>query len=165
MIQIKDQPGRRTMIRQTLQERAMRLTTRTSLALQTLMYCAANPGQTVRKHDAAIACHASENHLAQVIHALSLTGFLTTVRGRSGGLRLARDPSKIAVGDVVRKFESPLPFAPCMENGDTCHLSACCRLKCAFDDALTAFHAVLDRVTLEDLVKDNTELKKLMQFA
>lgn len=144
----------------------MRLTTRTNLALRTLMFCAANPGRIVRKHDAALACNASENHLAQVIHALSLAGFLTTVRGRAGGLRLARDPAQIVVGDVVRKFESVLPFAPCMEpGGGDCPLAGCCRLKCALADALEAFHAVLDRVTLADLVDENDALSTLLRVA
>jgi Rrf2 family transcriptional regulator, nitric oxide-sensitive transcriptional repressor len=144
----------------------MRLTTRTNLALRTLMFCAANPGRTVRKHDAAVACNASENHLAQVIHALSLAGFLTTVRGRSGGLRLARDPALIVVGDVVRKFESSLPFAPCMDiGGGDCPLAGCCRLKCALVEALNAFHGALDRFTLADLVRDNDPLTTLLRVA
>lgn len=144
----------------------MRLTTRTNLALRTLMFSAANPGRTLRKHDAAIACNASENHLAQVIHGLALAGFLTTLRGRSGGLRLARDPAQITVGDVVRRFESVLPFAPCMEaEGGDCPLVGCCRLTCAFTEALEAFHAVLDRVTLADLVQGNDGLTSVLRVA
>ena len=70
----------------------MRLTTRTNLAMRTLMFCAVNPGQIVRKHEVATACGASENHLAQVIHLLARKGYIKTQRGRSGGLMLARAP-------------------------------------------------------------------------
>ncbi len=81
----------------------MRLTTRTNLAMRTLMYCAANPGRIARKHDVAVTCDASENHLAQVINQLARHGFIKTQRGRLGGFVLARAPEDIAVGEVFRK--------------------------------------------------------------
>jgi Rrf2 family nitric oxide-sensitive transcriptional repressor len=144
----------------------MRLTIRTNLALRTLMFCAANPGKTVRKHDAAVVCNASANHLAQVIHGLALAGFLTTVRGRSGGLRLSRPASQIVLGDVVRQFESFLPFTPCMDITErNCPLAGCCRLKCAFSEALEAFYGSLDRLTLADLVHENDNLTRLLHVA
>lgn len=144
----------------------MRLTIRTNLAMRTLMYCAVNEGRTVRKHAVAEACAASENHLAQVIHGLALAGFLTTQRGRSGGLRLARPAAQITVGSVLRTFEAGVPFAECMESGGgNCPLRACCRLKCVFAAALEAFYASLDRVTLADLVQDNADLAGLLRAA
>ncbi len=91
----------------------MRLTTRTNLAMRTLMFCAINEGRVVRKAEVAAACNASENHLAQVIHGLAQKGFLRTVRGRCGGLALGRPAEKIVVGDVFRTFESNLPFTEC----------------------------------------------------
>ncbi|QYK40079.1 MAG: Rrf2 family transcriptional regulator [Paracoccaceae bacterium] len=142
----------------------MRLTIRTNLALRTLMFCAVNNDRTVRKHEVAVACRGSENHLAQVIHALAIAGFLTTVRGRAGGLRLARPATAITVGDVVRKFEGPVPFAPCMDPGDTsCPLIGCCRLTCVLAAALEAFHAALDRVTVADLVDGNAPLADILR--
>jgi Rrf2 family nitric oxide-sensitive transcriptional repressor len=145
---------------------AMRLTTRTNLAMRTLMFCAVNTGRTVRKHEVAEACNASENHLAQVIHALAQAGFLHTVRGRSGGLQLARDAATIRVGEVIRTFEASVPFTECMDGGEgNCPLVACCRLKCVIVDALEAFYATLDKVTLEDLVAGNTGLDALLRVA
>ncbi len=84
----------------------MRLTTRTNLAMRTLMFCAVNDGRVVRKHEVAEACNGSENHLAQVIHLLAQHGFLRTVRGRSGGLQLGRSVDDIRVGEVFRTFEA-----------------------------------------------------------
>ena len=72
------------------EQEPMRLTTRTNLAIRTLMYCAANPGVVVRKSDIAKACDASENHLGQVIHLLAQLKFIVTHRGRFGGMTLAR---------------------------------------------------------------------------
>ncbi len=103
----------------------MRLTIRTSLAMRALMYCAANPGRTVRKHDIAEACKAcrvSENHLAQVVHALGQKGFLATQRGRSGGLRLGRPMQDITVGQVFRALEAEVPFAECFGADTECPL-------------------------------------------
>ncbi|WP_434612770.1 RrF2 family transcriptional regulator [Tabrizicola sp. M-4] len=144
----------------------MRLTTRTSLAMRTLMFCAVNPDRTVRKHEVAEACNASENHLAQVIHLLAQKKFLRTVRGRSGGLMLGRPAEKITVGEVFRDFEAVLPFAECFSGREnTCPLASACRLQCLLSDALKAFYAELDRVSVADLVAGNTELKALLSVA
>jgi len=144
----------------------MRLTTRTNLAMRTLMFCAVNPGRTVRKTEVAAACNASENHLAQVIHLLAQKKFLHTVRGRSGGLMLGRPPEEITVGQVFREFEAVLPFTECFSGDEcTCPLVACCRLKGVLADALRAFYAELDRVSLADLVRENHPLHSLLQVA
>jgi Rrf2 family nitric oxide-sensitive transcriptional repressor len=144
----------------------MRLTTRTNLAMRTLMFCAVNDGRVVRKHEVAEACNASENHLAQVIHLLAQRGFLKTVRGRAGGLRLGRGVDDIRVGEVFRVFESKLPFTECMDTTENrCPLINCCRLKCALADALDQFYASLDRLSLRDMVNENGELEGLLKVA
>lgn len=144
----------------------MRLTTRTSLAMRTLMLCAANPDRLVRKQEVAIACKASENHLAQVIHLLGQHGFLETRRGRGGGVRLARHPDAITAGQVFRTFEAVLPFADCFETkGGSCTLAGNCRLSCVLSEAVEAFYARLDRVTLTDLVSGNAPLAQILRVA
>ncbi|MDR5653792.1 RrF2 family transcriptional regulator [Ruixingdingia sedimenti] len=141
----------------------MRLTIRTNLAMRVLMYCAVNPGQTVRKQDIAARCNASENHLAQVIHSLGLLGFIKTHRGRGGGMQLARDAAEISVGSVMRAMEGDLPFTECFAGGgNTCPLSGSCRLSCVLADAVEAFYAQLDRQTVADLVKDNKGLEAVL---
>ncbi|WP_022703532.1 RrF2 family transcriptional regulator [Pseudorhodobacter ferrugineus] len=141
----------------------MRLTIRTNLAMRTLMFCAVNAERTVRKAEIAEACNASENHLAQVIHKLALAGFITTIRGRLGGLKLRRAPRLVGVGEVVRHFEGAVPFLDCMvEDKEPCPFVRFCELKCAFADALDAFYASLDRLTLADLIENNTEMKRLL---
>lgn len=144
---------------------AMRLTTRTNLAMRTLMFCAANPGRIVRKHEVALACAASENHLAQVIHLLARAGFLKTLRGRSGGLMLGLAADAITVGAVFRCFEAVLPFTECSEESSTCPLVAACRLKCLLAEAVEGFYARLDAVSLSDLVGGNTALQGLLRVA
>lgn len=144
----------------------MRLTTRTNLAMRTLMFCAVNDGRVVRKHEVAEACNASENHLAQVIHLLAQKGFLRTVRGRAGGLTLGRPMDSIRVGDVFRTFESSLPFTECFEGGEnSCPLVSCCRLKCVLAEAVEAFYGTLDKYSLRDMVEGNGALVGLLKVA
>ncbi len=144
-------------------EVAMRLTTRTNLAMRALMYCAVNNGRIVRKHDIATACDVSENHLAQVIHALGQKGFLTTRRGRSGGLMLGRPMERITLGQVFRALEAEVPFAECFQpGGGACPLRGVCKLKCVMAQAVEAFYARLDTVTLADLVAGNDGLQELL---
>lgn len=144
----------------------MRLTTRTNLAMRTLMFCAVNPDRIVRKHEVAEACGASENHLAQVIHLLARKGYIKTQRGRAGGLTLARAPEKIGVGEVFRAFEAVLPFTECTEERQaTCPLAGCCKLKCVLEEALAAFYARLDASSLADLIRENDGLVRLLKVA
>lgn len=143
----------------------MRVTIRTSLALRALMYCAVNPGRIVRKHDIAEACKVSENHLAQVVHALGQQGFLSTLRGRSGGLTLGRPMAEITVGQVFRALEAAVPLTECQAGIGDCPLRGCCRLRCVLAEALDAFYARLDQVTLADLVTDNASLEHLLRAA
>lgn len=144
----------------------MRLTTRTNLAMRVLMFCAVNPGRIVRKHEIAEACNASENHLAQVVNTLGQLGFVETLRGRAGGMQLARPMGAIRVGEVFRAFETGVPFAECFDaEHNTCPLTACCRLRQALAAALEAFYAALDGLTLAELVEGNTQLEHLLALA
>ena len=93
----------------------MRLTTRTNLAARILMACAVNDGATVRTAEIAKRCNASAHHLLQVVNLLQVNGFVETIRGRSGGLRLARPMARISIGEVFRVFEAGVPFAECFD--------------------------------------------------
>lgn len=141
----------------------MRLTTRTNLAMRALMFCAVNPDRTVRKSEIAQACNASLNHLGLVINLLGQQGFIATTRGRNGGVRLARPARDISVGEVCRTLESDVPFAECFDGAENkCPLAACCRLRGALCNALEAFYASLDAVSLAELTEDNEALCNLL---
>ncbi|MGR6467122.1 RrF2 family transcriptional regulator [Rhizobium sp. PAMB 3182] len=142
----------------------MRLTTRTNLAIRTLMYCAVNRETIVRKSDIALACNASENHLGQVVRLLAQHDLLDATRGRNGGMQLARRPEEIGIGAVFRLFEADLPFAECFSPSNTCPLVEACWLRNAIRDAVSAFYASLDRVTLADLVNGNEALAVLLRL-
>ena len=142
----------------------MRLTT--NLAARVLMFCAVNDGRIVRTAEIAERCNASLNHLLQVVHLLQEHGFVETLRGRSGGLRLARPMAEISIGAVFRVMESGAPFAECFDAAtNTCPLTATCRLRGWLKKALDAFFAELDRATLADLVQGNCGLAGLLDMA
>lgn len=145
---------------------AMRLTIRTNLAMRVLMHCAVNMDRKVRKTDIATACNASENHLAQVIHALGQKGFVITMRGRGGGLQLARAPEEISVGALFRAMESGVPLTECFSDVENkCPLSGVCRLHCVLQEAIEAFYQRLDQISLADLVRDNKPLEAILRAA
>ena len=142
----------------------MRLTTRTNLATRVLMFCAVNEGRVVRTAEIAECCNASLNHLLQVVNLLQEHGFVETLRGRAGGLRLARPMERISIGEVFRVFESGVPFAECFDpQSNTCPLAATCRLRGFLFKALEAFYHELDMVTLKDLVQGNCGLHALLE--
>jgi Rrf2 family transcriptional regulator, nitric oxide-sensitive transcriptional repressor len=141
----------------------MRLTTKTNLAARVLMACALNRGKTLRTAEIAEVSNASLNHLLQVVNGLQAHGFVETLRGRHGGLRLARAPEQISMGSVFRVFEAGHPFAECFdEESNTCPLSTDCRLRGYIARALEAFYHELDMVTLDDLTRGNCGLAALL---
>jgi Rrf2 family nitric oxide-sensitive transcriptional repressor len=141
----------------------MRLTTKTNLAARVLMACAINDRVILRSAQIAKTCNASLNHLLQVVNALQANGFIETIRGRSGGLRLARPPAQISIGDVFRVFEAGTPFAECFApETNTCPLSQTCRLRGYVARAVEAFYHEMDLVSLEDLTKGNCGLAALL---
>ena len=141
----------------------MRITKRTNIAVRLLMFCATHRDRLVTKSQVAEVCNISENHLAQVVNQLSQLGYVTTQRGRNGGLILSRDPKEIVIGDVFRDVEGDLPMVECFADVDnTCPLTNACRLREALSRAAESFYAALDDVTLESLTCDNVELEKIL---
>ncbi len=143
----------------------MRLTTRTNLATRVLMSCAVNDGAVLRSSDIATRTNASLNHMLQVVNTLQEHGFIETIRGRTGGIRLARAATLISMGDVFRIFEGRIAFAECFdETSNTCPLVGSCRLRSYLTRALEAFFHEMDLVTLADLVTGNCGLTALLSL-
>ncbi|WP_127145345.1 iron-responsive transcriptional regulator RirA [Pelagibacterium montanilacus] len=130
----------------------MRLTRQSSYALRTLMYCSINSPDLSRVSDVAKAYGISELFLFKLIKPLVENRLLETVRGRHGGIRLAKPASEITLLDVVKLTEENFALAECFEGGDTsCPLVAGCDLNSALHEALEAFFAVLRSYTIADL--------------
>lgn len=141
----------------------MRLTVYTDYALRVLMYLAVHTDPMPTIAEIASTFGISRNHLVKVAYDLGQTGYIETVRGRRGGLRLAQAPADIRVGDVVRRTEPDLALVPCFEPIRTaCVLSPECRLRGALHQAQAAFLEALDRFTLADLVSNRAALASLL---
>ncbi len=129
----------------------MRLTTLSDFSLRMLMYLACQPDRLCTISEIAAAYGISEAHLMKVTHQLGLQGFVETVRGKGGGLRLARPPADIGLGDVVRDTEPDFRLAECFADDSQCVLTGACRLQVALHGALGAFMNHLDGFTLADI--------------
>ena len=131
----------------------MRLTAYTDYALRTLMYLGLNRDRLVTIQDIAELHGISKNHLMKVVHKLGLSGMVETVRGRNGGLKLKKEPAEINIGDVVRNTETDFFMAECFDREkNSCVYAPSCALKGVLGSATTAYLAVLDGVTLDDLI-------------
>jgi Rrf2 family nitric oxide-sensitive transcriptional repressor len=141
----------------------MQLTSFTDYALRVLIYAAARPGQRILTTDVATAFGISRHHVVKVVNELQHLGYLSTVRGRTGGFMLARDAALIQLGEVVRRTEGTLALVECFDGTtNTCPLSRACGLKGALRKAFDAFLTVLDGYSLADLVSEPQWVARLI---
>lgn len=132
----------------------MRLTTFSDYAFRVLIYLGTAPQGLATIADIATAYGVSENHLMKVVHHLARLGYVETVRGKGGGMRLARPAAEINVGEVLRATEDGFDLVDCMGEGESdCRIARACALKGALGEAVSAFLEVLDSYTLADLVR------------
>lgn len=130
----------------------MHITQHTDYALRVLIYLGANDHRLATIQEISERFDVSRSHLMKVVNQLIRHGYVEGLRGKGGGLRLSRPAAQIGVGKVVRHMEHDLALAECFETDSQCLLTGSCQLRGALSDALDAFLASLDRVTLADLV-------------
>lgn len=133
----------------------MRLTAFTDYSLRVLLYLAVQPPQrraTIAEIAQAFAV--SEHHLTKVVHLLGKAGLLANLRGRGGGLALARPAAAINLAEVVRATEGPAILAECFDpESNQCVITRGCRLRDVLDEAGRAFESVLEKYSVADLVQ------------
>jgi Rrf2 family transcriptional regulator, nitric oxide-sensitive transcriptional repressor len=144
----------------------MRLTVYTDYSLRLLMYLALKDDGLATIEEIAKSYGISKNHLMKVAHQLGVAGYVDTVRGRHGGLRLAKPAKSIGLGEVVRHTEPDMAIVMCFEpvNAD-CAVLPHCVLRKALQRARAAFTNVLDDYTLNDLVKPRASLQAMLAIA
>ena len=141
----------------------MQLTRQTNYAIRIMMYCAANEGRLSRIPEIASAYSVSELFLFKILQPLVEHRLVETVRGRNGGVKLARPAAELTLFDVIRVTEENFAMAECFENDAAeCPLVDSCALNSALREALNAFFAVLERYTIDDLVKERPNLRSLL---
>jgi Rrf2 family transcriptional regulator, nitric oxide-sensitive transcriptional repressor len=143
----------------------MRLTLQTDYALRILMFAGIRGDRLSNIDEIVSQFDISEGHVMKVVHRLGQRGYLQTIRGKNGGMRLARKPSLIGVGAVVRDMEEELGVVGCLQGEkDFCRIERCCVLRGALHEATNAFLAVLDRFTIADLIKPDRSIAKLLDI-
>lgn len=141
----------------------MKLTKQTDYAFRILMFCAASGERLSRISDISRVYGASEPFLFKILQPLVEASIVETVRGRNGGIRLARKPSQISLGEVARLTEENFTIAECFERETSnCPLLDNCQLTLALREALNAFMLVLDRYTIDDLAKPSAAVRTLL---
>ena len=136
----------------------MRLTLWTDYALRTLIFVGAKSGRLATIAEIAQSFDISKAHLMKVVNRLGQQGYLDTVRGKGGGIRLARSPAEIRVGAVVRETEEDLAVMGCLAETGFCRIEGCCVLRRALREATLAFLQTLDGYTLADLLEPTAQL-------
>jgi Rrf2 family transcriptional regulator, nitric oxide-sensitive transcriptional repressor len=142
----------------------MQLTLHADYALRVLIQVAVADGKLITINDIAESFNISKQHLMKVVSDLSQKGYLDTVRGRNGGIRLRRPPHEINVGQVVRDTEDNLAVIGCLGQRGYCLIERACVLRGALHDATAAFLAVLDKYTLADLIRPQSALASLLLY-
>lgn len=137
----------------------MRLTRYTDFAMRVLLYLGRQPGQLAPISEIAGAYGISQNHLMKVVNDLVNAGYLESVRGRHGGIRLARPPAQINVGALVRHTEDDFDLVDC----GSCLIASACGLTSVLDEALLAFFKVLDGYSLADVLARRGDFSHLLR--
>ena len=136
----------------------MRLTLYTDYALRVLIHLALNDDRLCSISEVSRTYDASHSHLMKVVNSLANDRFIETVRGRSGGMRLARPADQIRVGDVVRRTEEGFNLADC----SGCALSPACGLTGVLAEGMAAMMKVFDAYTIADLLTDRATMRRLI---
>jgi Rrf2 family nitric oxide-sensitive transcriptional repressor len=143
----------------------MQLTAFTDYALRTLMALGAIAPEKLTVGQLSEAYGISVHHLVKVVSELHAAGYVETIRGKAGGVRLAQPPERICIGKVVRQMEPDLGVVPCLRVGEApCVIAPVCRLKRVLADATQCFLGELDQHTLADLLEPRRKLQALLQL-
>ena len=135
----------------------MQLTRFTDYALRALVYLGAHRERLSTISEIAAFYDISEAHLMKIVHRLATAGYIETLRGKGGGMRLSREPHLINLGDVVRDTEDNMNIVECFDpTRQSCPLLPACTLKSVLTEARRNFIATLDRHTLKDVLSRQT---------
>ena len=128
----------------------MHLTKFTDNSLRVLIYMSGNVGRKVNISEIAEMCEIPRNHLTKVIHTMATKGFITTTRGKGGGITMAHPADQLKVGDVIRAMEGTAEIINC--DAPKCPLLRVCELRTILRKGQNAFLDTLDDYTVADLI-------------
>jgi Rrf2 family nitric oxide-sensitive transcriptional repressor len=129
----------------------MRFTKSTSHAIRILIDCARAREQLIKVAELSERLQITQQNVFKIVNLLARAGLIEAVRGRNGGVRLARPADRIRIGDVVRATE--VTRVAIEEDGAARVRGRGHDVNRVLDDALEAFIDVLDRHTIADMVR------------
>ena len=143
----------------------MRVTRYTDYSIRVLIYLAMQDNRLATIQEIADSYDISRNHLMKIVHQLNRNGYIQTVRGKKGGMRLHMAPADINIGVLVRETEQDVSIVECFSAQDACRISPVCGLKGMLGESLYAFMKTLDQYTLEDVIPRayRSELLRILQ--
>lgn len=143
----------------------MRLTVYTDYSLRTLIFLGAKEREQLTTiQEISDAYNISKNHLMKVTHQLGQLGYIETIRGRGGGIRLAKPADEIGIGEVVRQTEEDFHLVECFNpESNLCKIASACQLKGVLHEALLAYLAVLDQYTIADFLQNKNLILALLR--
>jgi len=131
----------------------MRLNRSTSHAIRIALDCAGSGDQLIKVADLSDRLGITRQNVFKIVHILSRAGLLTAMRGRNGGVKLARPAGEIRVGDVVRAMETTeIALLGVSRSKASRRISI--DVNRVLDDALEAFVSILDQHTLAELAAE-----------
>lgn len=136
----------------------MKLTLFTDYSMRVLLYLAAHPDRLCSIAEVARAYRISQNHLMKVVNELARSGYVESVRGRGGGIRLGKPSEEINVGELIRHTEEGFDLVDC----ESCVIAPACGLTGVLKEALGAFLTVLSQYTLADLMRKRQDFQFLL---
>jgi Rrf2 family transcriptional regulator, nitric oxide-sensitive transcriptional repressor len=143
----------------------MHITLYSDYSIRMLIYLGLRRGHVVPIGEIAEAHRVSHHYLLKVASELSALGYIDSIRGRNGGVKLARAPSSINLGALMRSTEPAGGVLDCVTNAKAdCMIVPACRLRSVLAEAEAAFYAILDRLTLADLLGPSAELGGLLSI-
>lgn len=145
----------------------MHMTRYTDYSVRVLIYLATRRDELSTIQQIADSYDISRNHLMKVVHQLNKKGYIETIRGKKGGMKLRMEPTDINIGVLVRETEHDLNVAECLSSKNQCRIASVCGLKGAFSEAVEAFLKTLDKYTLDDLIPQahRPQLLRILQIA
>ncbi len=140
----------------------MRLTVHTDYAIRTLIFLAIHEDKLATISDISEQYQISKNHMMKVAQELVHHKFVISERGRNGGLRLARPPAEINLGEVIQKMEADFYLVSCLDpDKNNCKIIGNCGAQSIMHEAIAAFIAVFRQYSLEDAVINENRLKSM----
>ncbi len=125
----------------------------TDYSFRILMYLGNNPDKLSTVDELSSILDLSTHHVKKIVYKLSKNNYISSLKGRNGGIKLGMDPKDINLGKLLEITEDNLDILECFSiENNTCSLNNCCKLKPIINDALESFKLELSKYTLDDIL-------------